>query len=326
MSKRRLSLQQSRRIAQQNDQGAVGDLTGSEGLVISPLRQQAEIEDSISGERYRCHLRANLPPLTVGDRVIWQPGSPTGVVVALKPRHNCIQRPDSFGNLKLVAANVDCALIVLAPEPVAHANLIDRYLVALHALDIRPVLVLNKSDLLTPDHPMLALAAGYEALGYTCLRVSAQNPASLAPMQSVLAEGTSILVGQSGVGKSSLLQALLPAEAIKIGELSEGVAKGRHTTTHARLYQFPLGGQCIDSPGIREFGLGHLSAEQVAQGFVEFEDFLGRCKFRNCLHQQDPGCALIQAREEGAISAERFASYQQILASQSLTTPKTSTP
>ncbi len=326
MSKRRLSLQQSRRIAQQNDQGAVGDLTGSEGLVISPLRQQAEIEDCISGERYRCHLRANLPPLTVGDRVIWQPGSPTGVVVALKPRHNCIQRPDSFGNLKLVAANVDCALIVLAPEPVAHANLIDRYLVALHALDIRPVLVLNKSDLLTPDHPMLALAAGYEALGYTCLKVSAQNPASLAPLQSVLAEGTSILVGQSGVGKSSLLQALLPAEAIKIGELSEGVAKGRHTTTHARLYQFPLGGQCIDSPGIREFGLGHLSAEQVAQGFVEFEDFLGRCKFRNCLHQQDPGCALIQAREEGAISAERFASYQQILASQSLTTPKTSTP
>lgn len=326
MSKRRLSLQQSRRIAQQNDQGAAGDLTGSEGLVISPLRQQAEIEDCFSGERYRCHLRANLPPLTVGDRVIWQPGSPTGVVVALKPRHNCIQRPDSFGNLKLVAANVDCALIVLAPEPVAHANLIDRYLVALHALDIRPVLVLNKSDLLTPDHPMLALAAGYEALGYTCLKVSAQNPASLAPLQSVLAEGTSILVGQSGVGKSSLLQALLPAEAIKIGELSEGVAKGRHTTTHARLYQFPLGGQCIDSPGIREFGLGHLSAEQVAQGFVEFEDFLGRCKFRNCLHQQDPGCALIQAREEGAISAERFASYQQILASQSLTTPKTSTP
>lgn len=326
MSKRRLSLQQSRRIAQQNDLGVAADDTGIEGLVISPLRQQAEIEDCVSGERHRCHLRANLPPLTVGDRVVWQPGSPTGVVVALKPRHNCIQRPDTFGNLKLVAANVDCALIVLAPEPVAHANLIDRYLVALHALDIRPVLVLNKSDLLAPGHPMLALAAGYEALGYSCLRVCAHDPDSLSPLQRVLAEGTSILVGQSGVGKSSLLQALLPAEAIKIGELSEGVAKGRHTTTHARLYHFASGGQCIDSPGIREFGLGHLSPEQVAQGFVEFEDYLGRCKFRNCTHQQDPGCALIQAREEGAISSERFASYQQILASQSLTTPKTSTP
>ncbi len=326
MTKRRLSLQQTRRIAQQNTQGVDGEVSGNEGLVISPLRQQAEIEDCATGERYRCHLRANLPPLTVGDRVMWQPGAPTGVVVALKPRHNCIQRPDSFGNLKLVAANVDCALIVLAPEPVAHANLIDRYLVALHALDIRPVLVLNKSDLLTAGHSMLALAAGYEALGYTCLRVSAQDIGSLTPLQAVLAEGTSILVGQSGVGKSSLLQALLPAEAIKIGELSEGVAKGRHTTTHARLYHVSGGGRCIDSPGIREFGLGHLSVEQVAQGFVEFEGYLGRCKFRNCLHQQDPGCALIRAREEGAISPERFTSYQQILASQSLTTPKTSNP
>lgn len=326
MSKRRLSLQQTRRIAQQNNHGVAGDLAGCEGLVISPLRQQAEIEDCVTGERVRCHLRANLPPLTVGDRVIWQSGSPTGVVVALKPRRNCIQRPDSFGNLKLVAANVDNALIVLAPEPVAHANLIDRYLVALHALDIRPVLVLNKSDLLVPDHAMLRLLAVYESLGYRCLRVSAQIAASLTPLEAVLAEGTSILVGQSGVGKSSLLQALLPNEAIKIGELSEGVAKGRHTTTHARLYHFAGGGQCIDSPGIREFGLGHLSAEQVAQGFVEFEEYLGRCKFRNCTHQEDPGCALMRALEEGAIGEERFTSYQQILASQSLTTPKMSTP
>jgi ribosome biogenesis GTPase len=324
MTKRRLSLQQTRRIAQQNTQELAADCNGSEGLVISPLRQQAEIQDCASGERHRCHLRANLPPLTVGDKVIWQPGEPTGVVVALKPRRNCIQRPDSFGNLKLVAANVDCALIVLAPEPVAHANLIDRYLVALHALDIRPVLVLNKSDLLKPDHPMLTLAASYEALGYSCLTVSAQDSQSLVPLQAVLATGTSILVGQSGVGKSSLLQALLPEQSIKIGELSEGVAKGRHTTTHARLYHFASGGQCIDSPGIREFGLGHLSPEQVAQGFIEFEDFLGRCKFRNCLHQQDPGCALNQARDEGAISPDRFNSYQQILASQSLTTPKSS--
>ncbi|MEY4590784.1 MAG: hypothetical protein RL497_2860 [Pseudomonadota bacterium] len=319
MSKRRLSLHQTRRIALQNSQDAEGDFVGSEGLVISPLRQQAEIQDCLSGARHRCHLRANLPPLTVGDRVIWQAGEPTGVVVALKPRRNCIQRPDSFGKLKLVAANVDCALIVLAPEPVAHANLIDRYLVALHALDIRPVLVLNKSDLLNPGHPMLKLASGYQALGYTCLTVSAQEPLSLQPLQAVLAAGTSILVGQSGVGKSSLLQALLPEQSIKVGELSEGVAKGRHTTTHARLYPFACGGQCIDSPGIREFGLGHLSAEQVAQGFVEFEDFLGHCKFRNCMHQQDPGCALIRAREEGAISLERFVSYQQIVASQTLT-------
>ena len=122
MFKRRLSLQQTRRIAQQNNQGVAGDVAGCEGLVISPLRQQAEIEDCVTGERVRCHLRANLPPLTVGDRVIWQSGSPTGVVVALKPRRNCIQRPDSFGNLKLVAANVDNALIVLAlsrwPTPI----------------------------------------------------------------------------------------------------------------------------------------------------------------------------------------------------------------
>jgi ribosome biogenesis GTPase / thiamine phosphate phosphatase len=322
MSKRRLSDQQHRRIAKQHTDAqarashtplAEGHLEPEqEGLLISPLRNQADIECPASGRRQRCHLRANLPPVAAGDRVIWRPGEPTGVVVSLLPRRNQLHRPDAYGKLKLVAANIDRALIILAPEPQAHANLIDRYLVAFADLDIEPVLVLNKSDLLGEQDPSLVLLRSYQDLGYPVLHLSAKQPQSLADLQQLLSLGTSILVGQSGVGKSSLLQALLPDEVIKVGALSEAVAKGRHTTTHARLYAFPGGGHCIDSPGIREFGLSHLSQDAIAAGFVEFAPYLGHCKFRNCQHQQEPGCALRQALAEGAIGQARFTSYWQI--------------
>ncbi len=319
MSKRRLTDQQQRRIShlqQRQQQAAQEDSTeGRSGLVISQLRNQAEVLCPQTGERHRCHLRANLPLLAAGDAVTWSPGEPTGVVLALQPRRNSLIRPDSFGKLKLVAANIDRALIVVAPEPEAHANLIDRYLVACHALDIEPVLLMNKADRLRDQDPLLALLARYGALGYTHLAISAHDPASLQVLQAHLAQGNSILVGQSGVGKSSILQALLPDETLRIGELSQAVHNGKHTPSHSRLYPFAGGGACIDSPGIREFGLGHLDAEQVAQGFIEFLPFLGRCKFRNCQHQAEPGCALRQALEDGAIEPARFQSYQQILGS-----------
>ena len=122
-----------------------------------------------------------------------------------------------------------------------------------------------------------------------------------------------IFVGQSGVGKSSLIQALLPKEDIKIGELSEAVKKGRHTTTHASLYHFEFGGHCIDSPGIREFGLWHLTAEEVLNGFKELQSLAEHCKFRDCSHSHEPGCALLKALDEQVISEQRFKSYQQII-------------
>ena len=137
----------------------------------------------------------------------------------------------------------------------------------------------------------------------------------MAQLQQWLSTGTAIFVGQSGVGKSSVIQYLLPDEEIKVGKLSEQVKKGRHTTTHARLYHFPTGGDCIDSPGIREFGLWHLTEDDVTAGFRELTPCMGQCRFRNCRHQQEPGCALQNAVTSGAISKERFQSYQLIVAS-----------
>ncbi len=324
LSKRKLSKQQTERVQKRRHAGAdhlesqlADDLLGPEleGLVLSHYGKQADVESRADGAVIRCHLRANLGPIVAGDRVIWRAGGEGGVVTALFPRQAELHRPDAFGKLKLVAANVSRMVITLAPEPVAHANLIDRYLVVAETSGFEPLLLVNKSDLLTPDHPLSALLADYGALGYRALQVSARSELGMAELRDCLASGTSIFVGQSGVGKSSIIQALLPAEPIKIGKLSEQEQKGRHTTTHARLYHFPSGGDCIDSPGIREFGLWHLSRDQVADGFCEFREPISRCRFRDCSHGREPGCGLLEAVSRGEVSEARFNSYQQIVTS-----------
>lgn len=320
MSKRRLTRQQSLRIAQRqrdhHSDSALASTTdaGLPGLVISRFGSQADIEHTGTGLITRCHLRANLGEIVAGDRVIWQaPEQGSGVVVAVQPRASEFCRPDSYGKLRLAAANITRALITIAPEPEAHANLIDRYLIAAENLGLDVVLLVNKADLVEQDHPLHALLDAYRALGYPVVLTSVHSGMGLEPLREVLSTGISIFVGQSGVGKSSLIQALLPDETIRIGKLSEQVRKGRHTTTYARLYHFPSGGDCIDSPGIREFGLWHMDANQIARGFREFQPFIDRCRFRNCSHLHEPGCELQAALAAGKISQPRYASYRQIV-------------
>lgn len=283
-----------------------------EGLVISHFGAQADVETA-DGCVIRCHLRANLGDVASGDRVLLRPESGAGVIEAIRTRDNELLRPDSYGNLKIVAANVTRAVVTIAPEPEAHANLIDRYLVVAEALGIEPILVVNKADLMTDNCAIQSLCAFYKALGYKVHCVSAKLGIGMQALKAVLAEGTSVFVGQSGVGKSSLVQTLLPAETIKIGKLSSAVRKGRHTTTHATFYHFDFGGHCIDSPGIREFGLWHMSPHQVAEGFIEFRKHIEQCRFRNCRHESEPGCMLQKALAEGAINPRRFASYRSIV-------------
>jgi ribosome biogenesis GTPase len=293
-----------------------------EGRVIAHFGRSLDVAASEDGTHTRCHLRANLESLVTGDRVIWRLGEEgSGVVVARRERENVLERPDARGLLKPVAANIDQILIAFAVEPAPHANLIDRYLVAAEATGITPVLVLNKIDLLPDDGGELkALLDRYEALGYPVVEATTQRQDGLDALHARLTERTSVFVGQSGVGKSSLIDRLLPDEALRIGALSEDSRKGTHTTTTARLYRLPSsvaddGGELIDSPGIREFGLGHLSEDEVTQGFIEFRDHLGHCRFRDCRHRQEPGCALLAAVERGDIDAARFDSYRRILAS-----------
>jgi ribosome biogenesis GTPase / thiamine phosphate phosphatase len=292
--------------------------TEQRGLVISHYGQQLDIE-ALEGEQighiFRCHQRSNLEPLVTGDEVIWQPGDPLGVVVAGLPRRSVLKRPNLFNELKPVAANIDYVVIVIAPTPEPHANLIDRYLVASELMGSKPLLLLNKVDLLTADNspPLQDLVALYTGLGYATLEVSGRQHTGIDALQCLLVGSNSVFVGQSGVGKSALVNALLPGINTLEGELSHGEVKGRHTTTSARLFHFPQGGNLIDSPGIREFGLWHVEPSQLLESFVEFRPYLNGCRFRDCKHEKEPGCKLLIAVENGVISPQRLSSYQMIL-------------
>lgn len=307
----------SDRVDQQLNEGELGE--EQQGLVIAHYGTQVDVESlqttaEQQAKTVRCHLRANLPALVTGDQVIWRAGNPTGVVVADTARKSVLSRPDISGKLRPIAANIDHIVIVVAALPEPHANLIDRYLVAAEAVDIEPLILLNKADLLDQGYraAMEQLLDIYPRIGYRVIQASTQNHDGLEELKAVLRSRTSVFVGQSGVGKSSLINALLPGVDIKVGELSKGHAKGTHTTTTAKLFHFADGGNLVDSPGIREFGLWHMEREQVLDGFIEFRPFLGRCKFRDCQHLQEPGCELLAALERGDISQRRLDSFTMI--------------
>ena len=337
MSKRKLSRQQRWRIekiqaeraeraakkAGRDDEKLAAGEYGAErdGRVIAHFGRTLDVAERAGDTPTRCHLRANLEGLVTGDRVIWRAGEDgSGVVVARGERDNVLERPDMRGLLKPVAANIDQILIVFAVEPEPHAGLIDRYLVAAEATGITPVLVLNKTDLLPEQGGELrALLDRYRHIGYQVVATTTAHAGGLDDLYAQLADRTSVFVGQSGVGKSSLIDRLLPDEELRIGALSEDSRKGRHTTTTAQLYCLPppsdslAAGELIDSPGIREFGLTHLDERQVTEGFIEFAPYLGLCRFRDCRHRQEPGCALLDAVDAGAIHPDRFASYRRIV-------------
>lgn len=347
VSQRKLSDQQRQRIAKQQEERAARARRGAAraeealssgalgaeqaGEVVARYGAQADVR-AIDGSAHRCHLRANLDSVVTGDRVTFRAGGGStgnGVIVARGPRHTELRRPDKYGKLRTVAANIDQVVIVIAPLPEPHANLIDRYLVATENLGAEATILLNKSDLLSD--PALReridrLLEPYAPLGYR-VQESCAREGALPRLRELLAGRRSILVGQSGVGKTTLANALLPDLDERTNSLSPDKAKGRHTTTTARL--FPLnadglpgegGGALIDSPGIREFGLWHMERADVERGFIEFRDRIGPCRFRDCTHEGEPGCAVIEAVEKGLMHPARLESYRRIVASLTLGT------
>jgi len=272
------------------------------------------VEDD-AGCVYRCSTRRNLPQVISGDRVAWEPvGTQEGVINTIGPRHTVLQRADSANRTRALAANIDQILIVVAPQPAHDAFLIDRYLVAAELAGTTPLVVVNKSDLLDPQ---TADASGnalreYAAIGYGTLLTSVREDSGIDDLARTLVNRTSILVGQSGVGKSSLINRLLPELDILIGKLSDASGQGRHTTTATTLYHLPQGGDLIDSPGVRDFRLGETTPADLARGFHEFRPYLGLCRFQDCRHLSEPGCAVKAAMRKGVISERRLTSYTQL--------------
>ncbi|CPR16602.1 small ribosomal subunit biogenesis GTPase RsgA [Brenneria goodwinii] len=336
MSKKKLSKGQQRRVSANHqrrlkhadkkskvewEDSQLGD--AQEGIIISRFGMHADVE-SADGALHRCNIRRTIKSLVTGDRVVWRAGNEalagiSGIVEAVHPRHSVLTRPDFYDGVKTIAANIDQIVIVSAILPELSLNIIDRYLVACETLEVEPLIVLNKIDLLDEEARQFVdgLMNIYRALNYPVIMVSSHTQQGIAELEQALTGRISIFAGQSGVGKSSLLNALLALgeEGILVNEVSDNSGLGQHTTTAARLYHFPHGGDVIDSPGVREFGLWHLEPEQVTRGFVEFREYMGSCKFRDCSHDNDPGCAIRAAVERGEIAEERFDNYHRILES-----------
>lgn len=266
-------------------------------------------------DRTKCHLRGRDLKPVCGDRVAWRPvDSESGVVETIEARKNHFPRVLPNGRVKVVAANLDWVLVTVAPEPAPTRDLINRYLVASHSVGVKAGIVLNKTDLIEDtDWPHWhALQARFQQLGYPFLSVCAKANGGVAPILDLLGTDRGILVGQSGVGKSSLTNRLVPEARLAIAALSTATHKGTHTTTSSTLHHLPGGGELIDSPGVWEYGIWNMPCEDIAAGFREFRPYIGGCRFADCTHIHEPGCAIAEAAKRGDISAERYASYQRI--------------
>lgn len=291
----------------------------SEALVLVSYGSQGVVLLA-SGERKRCKFRRQVGRPYCGDRVMVARADDASLVVEdVLPRKNCFVRADERQRRNIIAANLDQVIIVVATRPLPSRDLMERYLLAVHSLGIEPLIVYNKTDLeLAPDETakgvqVLGHMPDYEALGYTVIRTSCKTAPGITGLQAELKDRTSILVGQSGVGKSSLINQLLPDMQIQTGELSSATGKGTHTTTSTIMYQLTEGGFLIDSPGVWEYGIWKLENHELAAGFIEFEPWLGRCRFNNCLHVSEPDCAIKQAVADGLIRDWRFQSYLRLM-------------
>lgn len=324
MAKRRLTKRQQNRIAthQRKANAAVKALDIDEsnleaeqtGFVVAHFGTQVLVQSSANfTNRQRCHLRANSETLVVGDNVRWQPGESSGVVNARLPRHNALERPGHRGIPKAVVANIEVLAIVFTSAPPAHRNLIDRYLVAAHHYDMTPLLVANKAELPAEKREeIVQICHDYRALGYNVIEVSTKADIGIDALKAAIKNKNLMLAGQSGVGKSSLTNILVPDANMQVGELSHAADKGKHTTTASHWFAMDCGGGLIDSPGIREFGIMHLTPNAVVNGFIECVDHTHNCRFRDCDHKQTQGCAVQQAYTDGLISKERYASFHHL--------------
>ena len=281
-----------------------------EGRVVAAHGRQYFVQLA-DGSLMPCFTRGKKSDVACGDRVdIKQTAPDQGVIEAIQPRSSLLYRSNEVKQ-KLIAANVDQLVIVVATEPGFSDELVTRALIAAESEEIEVLIVLNKCDLADKLPIARERLKMFAALDYRVLELSALEHAE--DLRPALHGKTSVLVGQSGMGKSTLVNALFPEARAATREISSALDSGKHTTTHATLYNLDAASQLIDSPGLQEFGLGHLNTQEIEHAFREFRPYLGQCRFRDCRHNREPDCALSAAVNAGKIEEKRFATYHRIM-------------
>ncbi len=281
-----------------------------EGLVIAHLGQGIAVEHD--DKIILCQTLRKLETVAVGDRVLWSLSAPDqGRIESILPRRSLLARPARNNKIRPVAANIDTVFVVIAVEPYCDFLLIDQYLAVCENSEINVALILNKVDL-DPSETLEQELAIYQNLDYQIHRVSTKTGTGLTELKLALQNQVSVFTGQSGVGKSSITNALIPDKNLRTNTVSETTKHGRHTTTAATLYHIDNGGDLIDSPGVAIFGLADLNRQQLAQGYREFQPFSDNCKFNDCSHDQDKGCAVRTAAEDGNIAMTRYERFLKL--------------
>ncbi len=282
----------------------------SEGRVIADFGREFLVELA-DKRQVACTRKGKKQDATCGDFVeVRLTGSAQGSIERVGTRRNLLYRSDQWRE-KTLAANVDQVVILLAPKPPFSEAFLNLSLVACEAARIPVIIALNKSDL--PEHAeSLKALKGYEKIGYTIISMSAKFDTAQ-PLKPFLEEKLTLLVGQSGMGKSKTVNALVLSDVARVGELTASLDAGTHTTTFSRFYRLDRDTAIIDTPGFQSFGLFHLTEDQIGEAMREFRPFLGTCKFNDCAHLGEPGCEVIAATKRGEISAERLSFYQVLI-------------
>jgi len=289
------------------------------GLVVASHGRHCMVE-STDGERRICHPRGKKSQVVVGDQVEWLPSTDEGTIEKILPRRNLFYRQDEI-RTKSFAANLDQVVILLAAEPEFSQMQLTRALIAAEAEHITPIIALNKSDLTDLFARALERLAPYTAMGYTVLQLAIKHGRSVDLVER-LQNKTSLILGPSGTGKSTLINQFIPNVLVSTGEISHALNSGKHTTTSTNLYWVDAERKTalIDSPGFQEFGLHHIDAMQLAAYMPDFKPHVSECKFYNCTHLHEPGCGVQAAVASGEINASRFKLYGMLFAE--LTEPK----
>jgi ribosome biogenesis GTPase len=305
---------------------SAGTPTLHEGLVISSHGRHCLVETP-DGQRLICHPRGKKSQAVVGDRVLWQATGDEGTIEKVQPRRNLFYRQDEI-RTKSFAANLDQVLILIAAEPEFSESQLTRALIAAEAERIRPIIALNKSDLTEPFARAWARLEPYRRMGYQVLPLalkprseSASPAAGTDELAALLAGKTTLVLGPSGSGKSTLINGLVPGAQVLTGEISTALNSGKHTTTSTTWYWVDAARSTalIDSPGFQEFGLQHIEPAQLANLMPDLRPYLGQCRFYNCTHLHEPGCAVMAEVQsdrapEAAISASRYRIYGELFA------------